>query len=427
MPSTLTVGSSPDCDVVLTVPSVSGRHCRLSSEGDAAFLEDLGSRNGTYVNGTRLEASARVVVTAADAVHLGSHRLDVGLLLARLAEESPAEAPRLLDFTGDAMVIGRVVGNDLVIDLPTVSSRHARLTRSGGGILVEDLGSSNGTYVDGRRIAEPTALGPGSILSLGSAPFRLSDASWRPAAVDSFEWREERSASPIAPAAGVLIAGTLVAALAPLGAPAGPARLFALAVAAVAVGGVDALAAAILRPPTGIGRSPAASRTAGSVAALGLVQAAFLALTVRRIGGGPGEALATIGVLFLAIVAGASVAFATFRLAPGSQRARSAIVAGLWVAAGLLGGFAPAASDVPAAVRPALGISPVRWAFEGLMLAGPSGEVGGPAERYFPTTTDRMGLAADCAALALGAFGLAVLAATRRPDETSAHPSFLTA
>ncbi|OJW17733.1 MAG: hypothetical protein BGO49_26390 [Planctomycetales bacterium 71-10] len=427
MPSTLTVGSSADCDVVLTVPSVSGRHCRLSREGDAAFLEDLGSRNGTYVNGTRLEGPARVVVTAADAVHLGSHRLDVGPLLERLADGPAAEDPRLLDFTGDAMVIGRVAGNDLVIDLPTVSSRHARLLRSGEGIFVEDLGSSNGTYVDGRRIAEPTALGPGSILSLGSAPFRLSDASWRPAVVDSFEWRGGPTASPIAPAVAVLIAGTLAAAMAPLAAPAGPARLFALAIAAMAVGAVDALAAAILRPPTGIGRDPAGWRTAGAVATLGLVQAAFLWLPVRGLGGVQGRGVAAVAVVFLAVMAGAAVSFAASRLVPGSRRARSATVAGLVVAAGLLGGFAPAASDLPAAVRPALGISPVRWAFEGLMLAGPSGEGGGPAERYFPAATDRMGLPADCAALALGAFGLAVLAATRRPDGAPAQPSSLTA
>lgn len=432
MPSTLTIGSGPDCDVSLAVPSVSGRHCRLTREGQAVLVEDLGSRNGTYVNGARLEPSERIAITPADTVHLGSHRLDLLPLLPRLVADVVADQPRILEFLGEQLVIGRVPGNDLVVDLPTVSSRHAVLMRSGATIVIEDLGSSNGTYVDGIRIVGPTVLGPDSTLSLGSAPFRLSETSWQPVEVAEFEIREPATEMPsrwpsIPVVAAIFLAGTPVAALAPLVVSTGPARLFAMAVAAVTLGSIDAVAAAILRGPAGVGRNANKWRTGVAVAALALVQCQFLWLAARWVGGVSGDMLPTIAILSLAALTGAAGTAVAFRIILGPVALRFAVAAVLVIASGLLGGFAPAASDLPAAIRPALSVSPVRWAFEGLMLARPEGEHQALAERYFPAATDRMGLAADCAALAFLAVGLAGVAAIRRPDDSAVYPAFLTA
>lgn len=54
VPLYIVVGRSQDCDLVLRDPSVSGRHARLSWRGDAILLEDLGSANGTWVDGQRV-------------------------------------------------------------------------------------------------------------------------------------------------------------------------------------------------------------------------------------------------------------------------------------------------------------------------------------------------------------------------------------
>ena len=64
-------------------------------------------------------------------------------------------------------VIGRVADADIRIDVPGVSRRHARLRVNGWAISVEDLGSMNGTYVDGRRVDEETTLRDGAIVRLG--------------------------------------------------------------------------------------------------------------------------------------------------------------------------------------------------------------------------------------------------------------------
>ncbi|MCA9580401.1 MAG: FHA domain-containing protein, partial [Myxococcales bacterium] len=62
------VGRSSDCDVVLTHPSVSFRHARLSWSGDQVVVEDLGSANGVYVLGARIR---RASVRPGDEVFLG--------------------------------------------------------------------------------------------------------------------------------------------------------------------------------------------------------------------------------------------------------------------------------------------------------------------------------------------------------------------
>jgi pSer/pThr/pTyr-binding forkhead associated (FHA) protein len=65
------------------------------------------------------------------------------------------------------LVMGREPGLELQIDSPGVSRRHARLRMQEGGYLLEDLGSSNGTFVNGQRLAAPHILKPGDMIGLG--------------------------------------------------------------------------------------------------------------------------------------------------------------------------------------------------------------------------------------------------------------------
>jgi hypothetical protein len=64
------IGAAPDCDVVVDLPTVSGRHCRLVQSPAGFLLEDLQSTNGTYVNGRKV--GAPVAVSRSDAILLGS-------------------------------------------------------------------------------------------------------------------------------------------------------------------------------------------------------------------------------------------------------------------------------------------------------------------------------------------------------------------
>src|ERR1700736_5389630 len=68
---------------------------------------------------------------------------------------------QLMSLTDGEHIAGRGAECSLVIDATTVSRRHARITVLSGLATIEDLGSTNGTHVDGRRISEPTQLVPG--------------------------------------------------------------------------------------------------------------------------------------------------------------------------------------------------------------------------------------------------------------------------
>jgi hypothetical protein len=67
----------------------------------------------------------------------------------------------------DQISIGRSAGNDLVLADPEVSRRHARIVRRADGFAVEDIGSTNGTFVNQQRITHLTLLQDGDIVDLG--------------------------------------------------------------------------------------------------------------------------------------------------------------------------------------------------------------------------------------------------------------------
>lgn len=77
---------------------------------------------------------------------------------------------------GDQLTIGRDSSNGVTINDAEVSRRHARLNFQGGKYVLEDLGSTNGTFVNGQRLAGPVVLKPGDVVSLGEQIVLMYDA-----------------------------------------------------------------------------------------------------------------------------------------------------------------------------------------------------------------------------------------------------------
>ena len=67
----------------------------------------------------------------------------------------------------DQIGIGRDSSNDISVNDAEVSRRHARLTFQGGKYVLEDMGSTNGTFVNGQRLTGPRVLKSGEVISLG--------------------------------------------------------------------------------------------------------------------------------------------------------------------------------------------------------------------------------------------------------------------
>jgi pSer/pThr/pTyr-binding forkhead associated (FHA) protein len=71
-------------------------------------------------------------------------------------------------------VIGRDPSSGLVLEDPEASRRHASVSPEADGVNVEDLGSTNGTYVNGNRLAAPVVLRPGDRVQVGTTVLEAS-------------------------------------------------------------------------------------------------------------------------------------------------------------------------------------------------------------------------------------------------------------
>jgi EAL domain-containing protein (putative c-di-GMP-specific phosphodiesterase class I) len=91
-------------------------------------------------------------------------------LCGQIAEDQPVRQVRV---DASRFVIGRKSEASLCIPSPTVSREHAELTVVDRGLLLRDLGSTNGTYVNGVRIEQPCTVGHGDLLQFGQVIFRV--------------------------------------------------------------------------------------------------------------------------------------------------------------------------------------------------------------------------------------------------------------
>jgi len=87
----------------------------------------------------------------------------------RLVMDQGPQSGQTFSLDKDALGLGRDPGNDIVINDPQVSRQHARITRQGGLVVIEDLGSTNGTFANGVRLVEPHTLVNGDVIGLGNA------------------------------------------------------------------------------------------------------------------------------------------------------------------------------------------------------------------------------------------------------------------
>jgi len=170
---TITIGRSPESDVQIDLPIVGWNHAVVTEENGQYFIEDRNSRNGTSIgqHGNRIQ---RAPLSLQDDVYLGSYKISAAQLLSHGKKVEIGEAAfHKVSFKGSTMEIGRDPQCDVPLQFPMVSWRHARLTRTPEGILAEDLGSRNGTYVDGVRISGKVPIKPGQEIGLGSFRFQL--------------------------------------------------------------------------------------------------------------------------------------------------------------------------------------------------------------------------------------------------------------
>lgn len=85
----------------------------------------------------------------------------------RLVVRRGPQPNQTYDLNKDIITVGRDITNDITINDPEVSRHHMRFTRGAGGFTLEDLGSTNGTFVNGQRLTGAKPLSNGDMIGLG--------------------------------------------------------------------------------------------------------------------------------------------------------------------------------------------------------------------------------------------------------------------
>lgn len=194
-------------DIALADPKVSRRHAELVSENGVLTLTDVGSTNGTKVNGEPLSAGEPRMLAGDDEVAFGGVALRIQLpggpsasattslpsnrtaaMDAPPATVTPEpSAPAVAYWVGEDLRVplslgqhtfGRKADNDIVIADPYVSGRHGVVTVTEHAITITDTGSTNGTLVDGEKLEPnvPRVLTSESVIRLGNLEFRAERA-----------------------------------------------------------------------------------------------------------------------------------------------------------------------------------------------------------------------------------------------------------
>jgi pSer/pThr/pTyr-binding forkhead associated (FHA) protein len=193
-PGETTIGR--EGDIAITDGRVSRRHAKITSEGNVLSLEDLGSTNGTKLNGQPLAQGEKRTLSGGDTLSFGGLELKLSLpgdksgnatqvfssnkTAAISAAPQKEVAPAKLVGEGKEFALkagqntfGRKPENDVQIADPYVSGKHGLIEITDQGIFITDTGSTNGTMLNDAKLSPNmrTSMTPDDVIRLGSMEF----------------------------------------------------------------------------------------------------------------------------------------------------------------------------------------------------------------------------------------------------------------
>jgi pSer/pThr/pTyr-binding forkhead associated (FHA) protein len=194
----VTVGTAPECQILLAVPGIAARHCILHSHAGQTSVRPLETTAMTVLNGKQVVGEA--ALKAGDLLLFAR----VGCRVVAM-EKTPTPMVRKAPGGGDddgrtrvrmalpkfilrgvsgptfgktyavvgAITIGRSNDSDVCIPTDEISRHHAKLQVVPDGVMAEDLGSANGTFVNNQRVHGTVMMKPGDELRLDTVRFML--------------------------------------------------------------------------------------------------------------------------------------------------------------------------------------------------------------------------------------------------------------
>jgi pSer/pThr/pTyr-binding forkhead associated (FHA) protein len=134
-------------------------------------LKDLRARPGRSATTVFAEAPDATGLHSASQAPGATGPFDPRLIV----ERAPGHTPGMEYDVGSGAVLGRGDQAEIRLEDPFASSRHARLVRQGGIVVIEDLGSTNGTYLNEELLSGPQPLHQGDRVRIGDSEFTYAD------------------------------------------------------------------------------------------------------------------------------------------------------------------------------------------------------------------------------------------------------------
>ncbi|MGA9335718.1 MAG: FHA domain-containing protein [Rudaea sp.] len=192
------VGTGSDCQLMLTAPGIALHHCELQTNDDQTMVVPVDNAATTVLNGRQIvgespikpgdlllfaRVGCRVVATekAATPAHRpaamasgddGRTRVRMALPKFLLRGVSGPTFGKTYAVVG-TLIVGRSSECDIAIASDEISRHHAKLQVTPDGVVIEDMGSANGSFVNNQRIHAPTLLKAGDELRLDTVRFLL--------------------------------------------------------------------------------------------------------------------------------------------------------------------------------------------------------------------------------------------------------------
>ena len=188
------IGRNADNTITLNESNISRYHAQINKQGNRYAIKDLGSANGTYVNGTKLVPNSSQILVDGDEISIGNFQLkfhtkfkdteDLSSIPLFKPSATVVDGSSILDTTEtlidiepislksrQSISIGRDSSNEITIDHPAVSRYHSRIIKQNSSFYILDLNSTNGVFVNGKQIKDKRVLMVGDTIRIGPCNF----------------------------------------------------------------------------------------------------------------------------------------------------------------------------------------------------------------------------------------------------------------
>jgi len=171
--NTITIGRDSSCDIVINSAMVSSIHLQILKKDMQWYIQDNNSTNGTFLNGRN---ETNKIISAPlkrdETIYLGNYKLQSNKILDYLTNKETKKSTKIE--LSETTTIGRDPKSDIYINHPSASFHHAVLHKTSSGYLIEDLKSTNGTYINGKQVKGKIPLNKGDEIQVGIHSFILT-------------------------------------------------------------------------------------------------------------------------------------------------------------------------------------------------------------------------------------------------------------